>query len=807
MRILNEGMRLAGRYTLTRRLGAGGMSEVWLADDRQTQSTVALKFLPGDAADKPERKSLLEREWRIGSRLMHPNIVRVFEFHDDPEGAFYSLQYVGNTDIGALAGAEPMEALRPIGLIADALRYAHGKAVVHRDIKAANVLLDSRGLPYLVDFGVAAAAGSETIVGGGSDVAASPQQRAGEAPSAADDIYALGVLIHEMLTGQPPGIEGNNSSRNRLRSATLADGSAMPAELGNLLDDMLAEDVGSRPDAESVATRLAAAGYAAGPASTRFVGGAGAVDEVVESVSAPAPYKAKVTTAGGPGELVEESAGIPPRLIYGGLGAALVLFLAVIFVLPELANREEPQVDETSVAADDELSPQPAESDAEGSATSEDENAVVRGTTPSDASFSENVSGTGANATARIKAATDDALGDLLSQLERLRYRAIDRWGGQEYLDAVDVYSEGDEAYLARNYRLAGERYRAASDMLAPFFDRIDDVFAETLAAAIAAFEASDPSEAVRLFDLAASITPGNREAEAGLARAMNLQAVLSLMDQGVAFENDLELNAAKLAFQKALDLDQLWDPAREALVRIDAAIKQLSFEQRMTEGFESLAMQDFDSARAAFNAAKILVPTSSQPTDGLLQLDQEVRLFNIRRLEAEAGQHDAAEQWETSVTVYQDILKIDPDLNFAQDGLANARSRSALHARLGALIADPDDLSDPVTMQNATTLLLDLTRMAPIGPRLEDQKNELSRLLKRAATPLPVRLVSDNLTNVAIFKVGQFGTFSDYQLELRPGQYVAIGARAGFRDVRVEFYVAPEVSIQPVVVVCEEQI
>jgi serine/threonine protein kinase len=801
MRILNEGMRLAGRYTLTRRLGSGGMAEVWLADDRQTQSAVALKFLAGDQAAEAKLKSLLNREWRIGSRLMHANIVRVFEFHDEPDGVFYSQQHVGTTDISVLGNASPAEALRPIGLIADALRYAHGKGVVHRDVKAANILLDSRGLPYLVDFGVAAAPDSEEITGGGSDIASSPQQLAGEAATSADDIYALGVLIHELLSGSPPG-----SSADSSRRSLLLDGSPMPAALGELLDDMLAADAGRRPDAESVAKRLVAAGFPAGPAPARFVAGASVVEEVVETVSATPAITRQANPDLQPAGQTGESSGIPPKIIYGGLATALVLYLAVIFVLPELVNDELPAANEATIVPGEPT----AESLSGESAADEPESftdpAVAR-PTPGDASFNENVTGTRADSAARVKAATDNALGDLLSQLERLRYRAIERWGGQAYIDAVDVYAEGDAAYLGRNYELAGERYRKASEMLAPFFDRIDTVFSETLAAAIAAFEASDPSEAVRLFDLATSITPGNREAEAGLARAMNLQAVLSLMGQGISFEMDLELDAAKLAFKRALELDQMWEPARLALVRIDEAIQQLSFEQRMTEGFESLAMQDFGSARAAFNAAKILVPSSSQPADGLLQLDQEVRLFDIRRLEDEATEYNAAEQWETSVTVYQEILKIDPDLNFARQGLSTARSRSAVHARLSNFIASPDTLSDQVTMQNATTLLLDLARMEPIGPRLNDQKTELSRLLKRAATPLPVRLVSDNLTNVAIFKIGQFGVFNNYELDLRPGNYVAVGIRAGYRDVRIEFYVAPEVDIEPVVVMCEEQI
>ena len=109
--------------------------------------------------------------------------------------------------------------------------------------------------------------------------------------------------------------------------------------------------------------------------------------------------------------------------------------------------------------------------------------------------------------------------------------------------------------------------------------------------------------------------------------------------------------------------------------------------------------------------------------------------------------------------------------------------------------------------MQIATNLVVDITRMGDIGPRLADQRDELSRLLKRAATPLTVELISDNLTDVSIYKVGKLGAFASTQLSLRPGTYVAVGSRPGYRDVRLEFRVAPEIDMQPVVVRCEEKI
>ena len=158
-------------------------------------------------------------------------------------------------------------------------------------------------------------------------------------------------------------------------------------------------------------------------------------------------------------------------------------------------------------------------------------------------------------------------------------------------------------------------------------------------------------------------------------------------------------------------------------------------------------------------------------------------------------------------MTTYEEILDIDANLSFAIDGLANARRMSALHEQLDSHIREPDRLSVPSVMQRATQLVIDVTTMDTVGPRLAGQRDELSRLLKRAATPVPLELVSDNVTSVSIYKVGVLGNFTNRRLELRPGTYVVVGARAGYRDVRLEVRVAPEEDMQPVVIRCEEPI
>ena len=800
MRELQEAARLASRYLLIRRLGRGGMAEIWLAQDERAGTLVALKFLNADRVGKQASIEAFHKEWTIGSRLMHAHIGRVFEYHDEPDGPFYSLQYINGPDIGVLANESLQDALPPFGMLADALRYAHGKGLVHRDIKASNVLLDERGVPHLIDFGVAANVNGTTVSGGGSAIAASPGQREGKPPQAADDIFSLGVLMHEILTGSPPEREAVVGQMRR------PDGREVLASIQNLVHQMLSPDADLRPSAESIIKQLEAAGFPPGPARTiaRPAGDAIEADTTQSRIESIRPPPRRTGATAPSIESEDDHKGLQPNVVFAGLGILLVLVAGVIFLLPNAVDKEGRTAPVVSLRDDAAAERGRIADDTDAETVGTEQETAIDGDT---ARFGENPGATSSEEAARIKIATDEALGDLLSQLERLKYRGIERWGGQPYLDVLDIYAEGDAAYLSKNYGTAGDRYRTATKLLDPFYGQIDAEFEKSLTAAKAAFANRDFIEAIRQYDRAIAITPGHREAEQGLKRAVSLEAVLQLMGQGLQYEEDLELAAAKLVFEKALQLDSAWQPATAALVRIRKAIEQATFDARMSEGLQAMAMMDYETARAAFNAARLMNPASQEPVDGLLQVDQEVRLASIRTMEAEAEAQESGEQWESAVTTYQALLEVDGDLQFAQAGLARANSRARVHRVLHDYLTDPDALNDPATLQKATRMLLDVSRMQPMGPRLEDQKKELSILLKRAATPLPVRIISDNLTEVSVYKVGKLGRFASQDLSLRPGVYVAVGIRPGFRDVRLEFRVSPDIESKPVVVQCEEAI
>ena len=784
MQDLAKGIELASRYTLVRKLGAGGAAETWLATDRLTRASVALKVLVSDKVSAAD----FHKEWQTSIRLMHAHIVRVFEFSDDPENVFYSLQFIDGPEISVLSGAPLVQTLPPIGLLADALRYAHAKGVVHRDIKSGNVLIDHNGAPYLIDFGVAHDGTGEAS--GGSLIAASPQTLAGVAPQPSDDIFALGALIYELVSGQSPyssAATADDIQHKVPAPLQTAEGTAAPIAVQELVASMLDKDAAARPDAATVASGLEAAGFAAGLAPAGLASEARVAPDEVIQASAAVRSKSRHAAAASK-SAHKETPGIRPGILGVGLAVLLLILIGVVVFLPDTVSTDLP---EAVVVEDDETD------------TAEQQQERKTGV-----GFTENVDDlSGRDVRVRDRAETEAILGELLSKMETLEGRAVQRWGGLRFRQAQAVYAEGDTAYLARDYSTASTKYAEAISIVDPLLDEVDQIFAATFSDATAALNAADAVEAIRLFELAVAISPSHSAAQAGFTRAKNLDKVMSLTDQGFEYENQLELEAARQSFATAAELDPEWQPAQTGLERVLVTIKQMEFDQRMTEGLSALGERDYPGARAAFRMAQQLMPESREPADGMLQVDQGIRLDRIAAMERQAKNEEQQEAWETAVETYAEILEIDADLEFAQRGRAQAQDMSSLHGQLDQYIAEPDSLSSPSTMSKATRLVVEITRMPAIGPRLADQRDQLSRLLKRAATPLTVQLVSDNVTDVSIYKVGKLGNFEMRQLDLRPGTYVAVGSRPGFRDVRLEFRVAPEVDLQPIIVRCEEAI
>jgi hypothetical protein len=225
------GEQVFGRFKLVRRLGRGGMGDVWLARDDSLACHVALKFLPDAVRWDPVALAALKEETRRARQLTHPHIVRIHDFLEDDSFAAISMEYVDGPSLAAERLTRPNQTMEPAEImvwlpqLAAALDYAHHEArLVHRDLKPANVLRTSAGLVKLSDFGVARSLGesmlrvSQLHTTGGTLLYMSPQQYFGEPATASDDIYALGATLYELLTGKPPFHTGNIAAQIERRA-------------------------------------------------------------------------------------------------------------------------------------------------------------------------------------------------------------------------------------------------------------------------------------------------------------------------------------------------------------------------------------------------------------------------------------------------------------------------------------------------------------------------------------------------------------------------------------------------------------
>src|ERR1700687_5654598 len=269
-----EGGQLVGRYRIVRFLGAGAMGEVYLAEDPHIERRLAIKTVRlagGRPQDIEDRKRRLLREARAAGRLLHPNVVTLFDAGEQDGVLFLAFEFVEGCDLASRldAGEPPTlgEVLRIVRQVAEALDYAHRQGIVHRDIKPSNILIDTAGHVKVADFGIAKVAGQNTeltVVGSvmGSPQYLSPEQIRGDELDGRSDVLSLGGVLHELLSGKRP-FDGETITtlvyQILHKDASISELRSVPLRLEQLLHHMMAKNRDDRlGTAGLVAEELAA---------------------------------------------------------------------------------------------------------------------------------------------------------------------------------------------------------------------------------------------------------------------------------------------------------------------------------------------------------------------------------------------------------------------------------------------------------------------------------------------------------------------------------------------------------------------
>lgn len=481
----------------------------------------------------------------------------------------------------------------------------------------------------------------------------------------------------------------------------------------------------------------------------------------------------------------QPQAGVPPR-VWVSLGVLFLLALGVIFVLPGVVERYElPLTQRTSSPSLPQVSPDTV-----------DDTPVLNTVSP----FQE-------AQRARQRRAAQDVLSSLLERQEALEEAGVEQWAAERHEQALAAARTGDEQYRGGEFEAAVESYTRADETLAALQSEMPSVLDRLIEEGRAALADSEPAVARERFSLALRIESDNGDARVGLERSRTLEEVEQLVEEARRLQDEGNLEQAERRLQEAVALDGRHQPARDLLAMVREQQLDNEFTRIMSRGFALLANGEPEEAIEAFEGARSVRPDATQPDDAIRQAREQMINTSIAEHRSQARAHENAEEWKQAVAEYEAALELDDNLVFAREGLDYAERRLQLDELIEEALADPTRLGEQEILQYTTDVYETAASLEERGPRLERQLEELDDLLAEARQPVEVRMRSDNETHVTVYRIGELGTFESMALEMRPGRYVAVGTRPGYRDVRREFVVGFGNEPGPITIECSERV
>ena len=472
----------------------------------------------------------------------------------------------------------------------------------------------------------------------------------------------------------------------------------------------------------------------------------------------------------------------PAPWIWFGLGGLLLLALLVVFVLPSVVSEYELPLERRVDLVDTPVAGSVANAAIAISPFEEAQRALQR-------------------------KEAQDVLAELLTYQTELDALDVAVWGQQAYEASLEQASIGDEYYRVQDFILARESYETGREGLRTLVDSTPSVLEQTLIEAERALIDLDAAEALTKYTLALLLDPENELAQIGEQRALTLDDVTALLKEADDLAEDGELQQALANYREVLDLDSYNEDAVEKVAAVSLHITENEFAQIMSSGYVLLQAGDPKQAVAAFQRASRLGIKQDEAQAAINQTENEIANTEINRLSGPIATAEQNEQWQEAVDQYDNVLAIDSNLLFAINGRDHADKRARLDRLLVEAIANPERFSEDEVFEETRLSYFIGRDIENPGPRLAEQLDELEAFLEYSLVPIAISFRSDNQTEVTLLRIEDLGMFEQTSLSLKPGRYVAIGKRSGYREVREEFTVGFGLTPETVIVQCDERI
>lgn len=769
------GAVLCGRFKVKRCLDAEG--HVALVFDRVERIQKVAKVLT-------RSESWLSVVRRLND---HPHIVSTHGGFKHGSLDFFTMDWIDGVDSVTLKEGPVEDKLAVAKQVADALAFAHSRGIVHRDVKSANVLLDKDGNGFLADFDLA----EEWCVGdgkpvdtgelrplGGSSFSISPQQLDDKSACPEDDLYGFGTWLYHMIYGNLPFWPRVTKQVIRDREPEFKDGPH--PELVSLMRGLLAKDPANRPPWTKVREVLEQ------PMSA------------VPSVPPPVlrPPKTKPSRRG-----VRDDVPTPPALPlapaprWGARAAVAALGLAALAVVLWLPGWVESMRND-GVGSESQISQASPESEPVETAWPEQE--------PTTPSVATRPAGDPMEDAAERRQARR-RLETLASSVDRLESRGAAGWADDLWPTLQRQVETAATLFAERRWSDAVEVAGDAEVTVDQLKARRESLVTAALSDGEGLLAAGRAPEALERFQRVLTLEPGHQGASRGLRRAEVWGQVRDLLTDADIAEGEGRWSDAERLYARAQGLDGASKEARRGLQRSRSQRQNDAFSRAMGQAYEALAAGDSAVAERLFQAARAVPGADVQAVDDALnQVASAAREAELDELRAVARSREEQEDWRRAEAVYRQALDLDSTVAFALAGLGRARERAELAEALEAHVANPGRLSSAAVLAEAEGVLA-RAEAVDDGDRHRRATAELRRLVDQFSRPVSAELVSDQATEVWVFKVGKLGTFDRRALRLRPGTYTVTGRRDGYRDVRKQWVIEPGEPPAPLDIRCVE--
>ena len=757
---LNEGQDFTADYTLVRRLNQNERVQSWLAIDKNLNEQVYVKIFTTAFSENVRRQ--IEETVLRQKGLLHPQIARIFRAGSH-EGADYIVsQYIEGGKKIPLNG-DFKQAWSHLSEAAVALQYAHSLGFAHGHLHPNNILINNNGSIFLTDFGIGT---SDTD--NSNRAYLSPQVKSHQPINTADDVFSFGQLVYHALTGNiwldELGFESN---------LPVSD------EFKQTITTMLQLSPYDRPNDFTQIIKSANA-YLGGTQLSSDL----EVSAFSRATDAPSQQNMK------PSEQISENPHTLPRdretisstNAIGGLAILVVIGLSLFFFLPVF----DPVASVTTQHT-------PSKVTSQNTAPTEANEPVL-----------------GPLEQARLKKLQEEGEA-LANELLRLQIELEDLggliWASIAYAEALNFGLAGDEAYRNGEIKNAFELYTQGIELLKATIATSDDIFTNNQIAGSNALEDGDSRIALEAYTILAAMDPSDELIKANLKRAENLEEVQRFVRDGQLIENNGDLASALSHYENANRLDMLWTDASVAIARVRQKIANNEFNEMMSIAFRTLKQGKFDDSREAFESAQKILPESSEPKDGLQQVELQRLQVLLEKHKVQSIEFVDQENWAGAIQAFDEILTKAPGTLFAIDGLDEAQNRLDLEKKMLEFVSQPASLADNGSLSDAKKVLLTAARIKPKGTQLKEQISHLSHLISQARIPVKLQLQSDNKTNVSLLKHKNFGRIQSTELNLIPGIYTFVGERQGYRAVYKEVTLKGGQPIDPILISCTEKI